>query len=90
MHDHFGVVAIANDNLKSACVGMAGLPLITFSVFCECHGVYTTKKTAGNDASSAGATTTAGCRYIGSFETEKPKVFCIEDIVLVPLISLNL
>ena len=56
---------------------------LILSGLCECHGVYTTKKTAGNDASSAGASTTAGCRCIGSFETEKPKVFCIGDIVLV-------
>ena len=56
---------------------------LILSGFCECHGVYTTKKTVDNDASSAGATTTAGCQCIGSFETEKPKVFCIVDIVLV-------
>ena len=49
--------------------------------FCECHGVYNTKKTA----SSAGATTTAGRCYVCSFhfETEKPKVFCIEEFVVV-------
>ena len=49
--------------------------------FCECHVVYNTKKTA----SSAGATITEGHCYICSFYfgTEIPKVFCIEEIVVV-------
>ena len=64
------------------CICRGGWTLFDLirSIFCECHGVYTTKKTA----SSAGATTTAGrcydCRF--HFETEKPKVFCIEEIVV--------
>ena len=57
------------------------LVLIVF-FFCECHVVYTTKKTA----SSAGATITLaeGHCYICSFHfgTEIPKVFCIEEIVV--------
>ena len=35
------------------------------------------------DASSVGATTTAGCRCIGSFETGISNAFYMEDIVLV-------
>ena len=76
-HDHFGVVAIANDNLN---VTLFDLILIRF---CECHVVYTTKKTA----SSAAATITEGHCYICSFHfgTEIPKVFChsVEEIVVV-------
>ena len=65
------------------CICRGGLTLfdLILSGICECHGVYTTKKTA----SSARATTTAGRCYVCSFhfETEKPKVFCIEEIVVV-------
>ena len=49
--------------------------------FCECHIVYTTKKTA----LSAGLTITEGHCYICSFHfgTEIPKNFCVEEIVVV-------
>ena len=81
-HDHFGVVAIANDNLN-VCIRRGGWALFDLILIrlCECHVVYTTKKTA----SSAGATITEGHCYICSFHfgTEIPKVFCIEEIVVV-------
>ena len=65
------------------CIRRGGWTLFDLILirFCECHVVYTTKKTA----SSAGATITEGHCYICSFhfETEIPKVFCIEEIVVV-------
>ena len=65
-HDHFGVVAIANDNLNCICRGGWTLFDLILSGFCECHGVHTTKKTA----SSAGSTTTAWRHCIDSFHFE--------------------
>ena len=65
------------------CIRSGGwtLPDLILIGFCECHIVYTTKKTA----SSAGATITEGHCYICNFHfgTEIPKVFCIEEIVVV-------
>ena len=65
------------------CIRRGGWTLfdLIFIRFCVCHVVYTTKKTA----SSAGATITEGHCYICSFNfgTEIPKVFCIEEIVVV-------
>ena len=61
------------------CIRRGGWTLFDLILvrFCECHVVYTTKKTA----SSAGATITEGHCYICSFHfgTE----YCIEEIVVV-------
>ena len=65
------------------CIRSGGWTLFDLILigFCECHVVYTTKKTASN----AGATITAGRCYICSFHfvTEISMVFCIEEIVVV-------
>ena len=71
------------------CIRSGGWTLFDLILigFCECHVVYTTKKTA----SSAGATITEGHCYICRFRfgTEIPKVFCIEDNVRFS-VSMNL
>ena len=65
------------------CIRSVGWTLFDLILigFCEFHVVYITKQTT----SSAGATITEGHCYSCSFHfgTEMPKVFCIEEIVVV-------